>query len=78
MSRYISCHTIACMTLQQIGYLKNVLESQPQIQIKRFFGSQISGKLLIELEAESRENIENVFSSHRIHFDWLIRIEFDN
>ncbi|MEE8161371.1 MAG: hypothetical protein V3T61_07015 [Acidobacteriota bacterium] len=77
MPSYVSCHTIACMTLQQIRYLKTVLEDQSRIQLKRLFGSQISGKLLVELEAENREDVEDIFSSNRIHFDWLIRVEFD-
>lgn len=65
------------MTLQQIRYLENVLPDQPAIQLKRLMGSQISGKLLIEMEAESREELQRVFQSNNIHFDWVIRVEFD-
>lgn len=77
MANYISCHSIACMTLQQIRYLENVLQDQPAIQLRRLMGSQISGKLRIEMEAESREELQRVFQSNNIHFDWVIRVEFD-
>ncbi len=78
MPHYISCHSIACMTRQQIGYLENLLRNQTRLKLYRLTGSQIEGKLLLEIEGDKREIIEQVFQSNNIHYDWLIRIEFEN
>lgn len=77
MPRYISCHTIACMTMQQVRHLKECFTEQSETRLRRLVGSQIAGKLLLEVEAPARESLEQLFGSNRIHYDWLLRVEFD-
>jgi len=36
------------------------------------------GKMLIEIEAPDRTEIEKWFVEQKFHFDWLLRIEFES
>jgi len=36
------------------------------------------GKMLIESEAPDRAEIEEWFIALRLHFDWILRIEFES
>ncbi|MBI4447020.1 MAG: hypothetical protein HY645_14085 [Acidobacteria bacterium] len=77
MPQYISCHTIACMTVQQVRQLAEKLKGQPQVKVHRIVGSQVLGKILMEAEADARENLERVFEANHIHYEWIFRVEFD-
>jgi len=34
--------------------------------------------MFVEFEAESREELEKWLGAQKIHFDWLLRIEFES
>jgi hypothetical protein len=36
------------------------------------------GKMLVEFEAQSREELEKWLRSEKFHFDWLLRIELES
>lgn len=68
---------MACMTLQQIRQLGRVLAGRPEMKLRRLVGSQIQGKLLLEIEAADAQVLEETYQTHRIHYEWILRVEFD-
>jgi hypothetical protein len=36
------------------------------------------GKLLVEIEAPGRAELEKWFVVQKLHFDWILRIEFES
>jgi hypothetical protein len=78
MPRYISMHTIACLTRQGAEELTTRLERATAVTVRRVMVSLYDGKMLIEFEAPSREALEQWLSAERFHNDWLIRIELDS
>lgn len=65
------------MTIQQVRYLQKLLQSEPELRLKRLAGGQIAGKLLMEIETEGRAILEQVYQTHNVHYDWIMRVEFD-
>jgi len=35
------------------------------------------GKMLVEFDAPSREELEKYLAAERFHFDWLLRVELE-
>ena len=78
MPRYISMHTIACLTRQGAEELTARLQRATAVTVRRVMVSLYDGKMLIEFEAPSREALEQWLSAEGFHKDWLIRIELDS
>jgi hypothetical protein len=78
MPRYVSMHTIACLTRQGAEELTARLERATAVTVRRVMVSLYDGKMLIEFEAPSREALEQWLSAEGFHNDWLIRIELDS
>jgi hypothetical protein len=66
MPRYLSQHTLACLTRQGAEELA-----------RRVLVNMQEGKMLVEFDAPGREEIEKWFAAEKFHFDWLLRIEFE-
>lgn len=78
MSRYLSQHTLACLTRQGAAELVRQVHTSTEITAKRVLLNMQEGKMLIELEAPNRDEIEKWFMTQKFHFDWLLRIEFES
>lgn len=77
MARYLSLHTIACLTRQQLLSLIEELKHDSTITSVRFVADSVEGKLLCEFEAPNREMVEAFLTIHRMNPHWVIRAEHD-
>jgi len=78
MPCYLSQHTLACLTRQGAAELVRQIHTSTGITVKRVLLNMQEGKMLIELEAPNRDEIEKWFMTKTFHFDWLLRIEFES
>ena len=77
MPRYISQHTLACLTRQGAEQLALRLYATSQVTTKRVLVNMQEGKMLVEFEAAGREELEKYFATEKFHFDWLLRLEYE-
>ena len=80
MARYISMHTLACLTRQGAEALVTKLQAAPAasgVRARRVLLNMQEGKMLVEFEALGREELERWLGENRFHFDWLLRMELE-
>jgi hypothetical protein len=70
MPRYFTQHTLACLTRQGA---ENLAERMQQVLV-----NMLEGKMFAEFRAESKEVLEAWLASQGMHFDWLVRIEWES
>jgi len=78
MALYISQHTLACLTRQGAQELTTRLQKATAVKTRRVLVNMLEGKMLVEFEASSREQLEKWLASEKFHFDWLLRIELES
>lgn len=78
MARYISQHTLACLTRQGAAELMRQLQAGTHVKARRVLVNMQEGKMLVEFDAPSREELEKWLVSQKFHFDWLLRVEFES
>ncbi len=78
MPRYISQHTLACLTRQGANELARRLRSGTAVTTRRVLVNLQEGKMLVEFDAASREELEKHLAVEKMHFDWLLRIELES
>ena len=78
MARYISQHTLACLTRQGAEELTARLYGDAQVTARRVMVNMQEGKMLVEFEATGREELEKWLALEKFHFDWLLRIEYES
>jgi DNA-binding PadR family transcriptional regulator len=78
MPRYLSQHTLACLTRQGAEQLSKRLHAATAVSTKRVLVNMHEGKMVVEIEALGREELEKWFAAERFHFDWLLRIEWQS
>ncbi|HTP43114.1 MAG TPA: hypothetical protein VLW83_13935 [Candidatus Acidoferrales bacterium] len=78
MPRYLSQHTIACMTRQGAEELTARLHGASAVIAQRVLLCLQDGKLLVEFEAKNREELEKWLAAEKFHFDWILRIEYES
>jgi hypothetical protein len=78
MPRYISQHTLACLTRQGANELARRLYRGTPITARRVLVNMQEGKMLVEFDASSREELEKHLAAEKMHFDWLLRIELES
>lgn len=78
MPRYISQHTLACLTRQGAEELSRRLLGGQSIAARRIVFNMQEGKMLAEFEAPGREELEKWLAAGKFHFDWLVRIEWES
>jgi len=78
MPRYISQHTLACLTRQGADELSKRLQRPGAVTARRILVNMHEGKMLVEFEAPGREDLENWLAAEKYHFDWLLRVEFES
>lgn len=78
MPRFLSQHTLACLTRQGAEELAARLFHSAAPAIRRVLVNLHEGKMLVEFDASSREELETWLQSERFHFDWILRIELES
>ena len=78
MARYLSLHSLACLTRQGAEELVGRLAASPAFRLQRAAVNLTEGKMLVEYEAGDRKNIEEWFAKERFHSDWLLRVDFES
>jgi hypothetical protein len=53
------------------------MQSAPAARADRVLVNMMEGKMFAEFRAESREELEAWLNSEKLHYDWLIRIEWE-
>ncbi len=78
MPRYLSQHTLACLTRQGADELARRLFAAQPVTARRVLVNMQEGKMLVEFDAPTREDLEKHLAAQKFHFDWLLRIEFES
>ena len=78
MPRYLSCHSLACLTRQGAEELVKILWKSGGISPKRVTVNMTEGKMFVEFEAADREAAEKGLAELGFHRDWLVRLEFES
>jgi hypothetical protein len=78
MPRYISQHTLACLTRQGAEALTMRLHSANDVKARRVLVNMQEGKMLVEFDAANREELEKWLAAEKFHFDWLLRVELES
>jgi hypothetical protein len=77
MSRYLSLHTLACLTRQGAEQLTKRLAAAERVTVQRVQINMIEGKMLVEFESPDRDTLEKWFRDEGFHYDWVLRVEFE-
>jgi hypothetical protein len=77
MARYLTQHTLACLTRQGAEALAARMQSGGTARAERVMVNMLEGKMFAEFRAESREVLEAWLAAEKMHFDWLVRIEWE-
>jgi hypothetical protein len=78
MARYISQHTLACLTRQGAVELARRLYEGADVKARRVLLNMHEGKMLVEFDAPGREELEKWLAMQKFHFDWLLRGEYES
>jgi hypothetical protein len=77
MPRYLTQHTMACLTRQGAEALARRLDEAREVRAVRVIVSMVEGRLLVEFEAESKEALADWLNREGFHFDSLLRLEYE-
>lgn len=77
MARYLTQHTLACLTRQGAETLAQRLHSATRVTARRVLVNMQEGKMLVEFDAPAREDLEKWLAAEKFHFDWLLRVELE-
>ena len=75
MPRYLTQHTLACLTRQGAENLAQRMQGGGPAYAERVLVNMLEGKMFVEFRADSREVLEAWLKTEGMHFDWLVRIE---
>lgn len=78
MARYLTQHTLACLTRQGAEALTQRLHGATRVTARRVLVNMQEGKMLVEFDAPAREDLEKWLAAEKFHFDWLLRIELES
>ena len=78
MARFLSQHSLACLTRQGAEQLSKKLHAATAVSARRVLVNMHEGKMLVEFEAGAREDLEKWLAVEKFHFDWLMRIEWQS
>ncbi len=77
MPRYLTQHTLACLTRQGAEVLALRMQAGGTACAERVLVNMLEGKMFVEFRADSREALEGWLKTEAMHFDWLVRIEWE-
>ncbi len=77
MPRYFTQHTLACLTRQGAEALAQRMQAGGLAHAERVLVNMLEGKMFVEFRANSREDLETWLKTEGMHFDSLVRIEWE-
>lgn len=77
MARYMTQHSLSCLTRQGAAELARQFAAAREVSMKRSFFNLVEGKMLVEFEAADRDALERWMAREKIHFDWILRLEWE-
>jgi hypothetical protein len=77
MPRYLSQHTLACLTRQGAETLAERMQSGGTARAERVLVNMLEGRMFAEFRADSREALEAWLRAEGMHYDWVVRIEWE-
>ena len=77
MARFLSQHTLACLTRQGAVELSARLHRSESPSARRVMVNMLEGKMLVEFDATDRAELEKWLATAKFHFDWILRIEYE-
>ena len=77
MPRYLSQHTLACLTRQGAEALAQRMQGGSTVRADRVLVNMFEGKMFAEFRAESRESLEAWFKTEAMHYDRIVRVEWE-
>jgi hypothetical protein len=77
MPRYLTQHTLACLTRQGAEALAQRMRAGGTAHAERVLVNMLEGKMFVEFRADSREALEGWLKTEGMHFDFLVRIEWE-
>jgi hypothetical protein len=77
MPRYLTLHTLACLTRQGAVELVERFRQAPGLRVERAQVNLQAGKMLVEWEAAERDALEHWLDTQKMHRDWLLRVEYE-
>jgi hypothetical protein len=77
MARYLTQHTLSCLTRQGAENLAKKLQTSETVRASRILVNMLEGKMVVEFSAASREALEAYLKAENMHYDWVLRIEWE-
>jgi len=77
MARYLTMHTLACLTRQGAEQLVARLRAAQEVTARRVLVNMVEGKMVVEFEAADRERLEKWLAATGFHADWILRVEYE-
>lgn len=77
MPRYLTQHTLACLTRQGAEGLAQRMQGGGTARAERVLVNMLEGKMFVEFRADSREALEGWLKTEGMHYDFLVRIEWE-
>jgi hypothetical protein len=77
MPRYLSQHTLACLTRQGAETLAQRMQGGGPACAERVLVNMLEGKMFAEFRSDSRETLEAWLKAEGMHYDWVVRIEWE-
>jgi len=77
MPRYLTQHALACLTRQGAEALAQRMQAGGLARAERVLVNMLEGKMFVEFRANSREELEAWLKTEGMHFDFLVRIEWE-
>ena len=77
MPRYVTLHTLACLTRQGAEEPVSRLAATTEVAARRVQVNLVEGKMLVEFDVADRESLESWLKKNGFHYDWLLRVELE-
>lgn len=79
MPRFLSHHTLACMTRQGAEALvQSLAAARGSVVLRRTAWNFVDGRMIAELEAPDRESAARWLDEKGMSPQWLMRIEYES
>jgi len=69
MPRYLTQHTLACLTRQGAEALAQRMQAGGTARAERVLANMLEGKMFVDFRADSREALEGWLKTEGMHFD---------
>jgi len=77
MARYMTVHTIACVTRQNLKRLADKLDQDDRVGLIRMVADTIEGAMVCEFEAASKDVLMAFLSMNHMHTEKIMAVELE-